>query len=192
MNLIRDGKGRGYVVGVNADNRLLASCVVLSHEFYHSDKDESLYSIQFEHQQTQSGGTEIVGYITNTGDNPLAFGRLWFTTQDSTAVTWKLQVAPTGMSGGADVDPLNMNTGSANTLSGTVKHNNNAASAITVTSVGTNWFTLNQLNRGTYDIDFNGGFLLAKNKTLMVLVAGAVNGAKSRIAFELWVEDGHE
>lgn len=141
---IKDGRGRGYLASVNADNLLGVIAATVSHMAHHSEEDEGAFVIGLHHTTQVADATETVGYITYTGSVALAISHIVFSTEEdgstNTGYTkfgiWR---NPTVASGTARAEQ-NLDFSASSTLSADIYDNADGAVAVTMTggnSIGT-------------------------------------------------------
>lgn len=180
--IIRDGKGRGYLLEIDADNYMRAKCVQIPHLYFHSNHDQDAFSVHFHHEQ-QAATSEIQGYLEYTGDKQLFIERIIVCTEEGAATgigmtTFIVELDGSNFSGGESIDPINMNRKSANTLDVTAIHPNDGA-AITSTA-GAHLYCIRSSGPDTKIMEFADALILGKNDNIVLKVQAATVGTKTR------------
>lgn len=121
---IKDGKGRGYLAGVNADNQLLTRATTIEQRLL-SAIDENYYETTTGEITLSDAVETPIIYIKNNDTNSnkvIVIDRVFWDIFDSTggAGSGKLKyyLNPT-VTGGTDIVPNNTNFGTNKTLTGT-------------------------------------------------------------------------
>ena len=114
--MIRDGKGSGTLVEVNAENQLVTAAITASVEHHVNHAHGKAYNMVFD--VTPTGAGDCFLYIKNTDSLDLIIEGIWIRVASAEQIT--MYLAQTGTpSGGADTPPSNLNAGSANLALGT-------------------------------------------------------------------------
>ena len=123
-DFIKDGKGRGYLAGVNYDNQIVTRATAVAQRL-HSAIDGNYF-------ETTTGVVNLTDaneldllYIKYTGDKALVIDRVFYDTWASTAGVANTGILKyyhtiTSVTGGTDATITNTNFGVTNALSATV------------------------------------------------------------------------
>jgi len=193
MAKIEDGKGRGYIAEVNADNKLVTKSLNIPHLHKQSLDDEDAYMIHMHFAQDTGSAWEGCGYITYTGDKKLVVSKAiacneGVATDDYYGFAFYFN--PTGLANGTDFAPLNMNRTSNRTLSATVKHDNDDTSTpITTSDDGDHSLCFRLRPSSTTNIDYQDAIVLGQNDTFYVKAHAKTAGEKMRITFFVFEVD---
>ena len=141
VDMIKDGKGRGYLAGVNNDNQLMARVTSVPQRLESSVDGNYYEATTGEITITDAVETPMI-YIKNestTHTKMIIIDRVFFDVWESTAGvgggTLEYYKNPT-ISGGTDIVPVNSNFGSGNALIGTFKK----SMTTQVDGGGTHWW----------------------------------------------------
>jgi len=118
---ILDGKGRGYVAGVNEENRLMGEVVSSSVEHHANHHEGMAYNMLFD--TTPTGAGDCFLYIKNTSATDMIIEGLWLMVGSAEQILIKLGDIGTP-SGGSAVTPGNLNAGTNNAAEGTFQAGN--------------------------------------------------------------------
>jgi len=112
--MIRDGKGRSYLVAVNKNNQMQISSVGVTQEHYVNHIFQEAYNILWTITDT-TGSDQIILHIDNLGAKNIIFEGINF--QASANVILYMKFAMIGTpGGGTDAEVINLNSGSGNIL----------------------------------------------------------------------------
>ena len=136
MDTIRDGKGKGYLAAVNFENMLLTRSMTVSHGYHHTIVEESSFMLGFQHIIQETGVDEIIGYFTYTGESTVIISSRGMNTNSAGLSIHAMSFNPTGLSGGEDIAPLNLNLGSKVGIKSITKNTANGTSPISYTDIG--------------------------------------------------------
>ena len=112
---IRDGQGKGFLVGVSSKNRMLTDCITYSAE-HHANHEGNAYNMLFE--ITPTGAGDCFLYLKNSSTTDLIIEGLWLRVASAEQVIMKLGDVGTPL-GGSSVVPANVNAGSNSVALGT-------------------------------------------------------------------------
>ena len=123
---IRDGKGRGYLAGVNSDNQLITRATAVEQRLHSSIDGAYFEATTGEITLTDAVKTPMI-YVKNDNTDQgtvfvidRVFFDVWGTTGGTGNGTLEYYKNPT-ITGGTDIIPVNSNFGSGNTMEGTFK-----------------------------------------------------------------------
>jgi len=177
MSILEDGKGSGKKASVTTDNRLDVTAKTENRIYYHSRDDETAFSVYGKRNFTAANTEENILYLKYTGSNDLHIKSIMFSTNSELAKI-EMFFAATGVSGGAEVIPLNMNRGSANESETECLHGG-------TTLIGTiddaNEFFDIRLSKSSYLMDFHSAIIIPKNKNIFFKGDVAAAGDRIRI-----------
>ena len=137
---IRDGKGKGYLAAVNADNQLITRSTAVEQRLHSSIDGHYFEATTGQIDVTTANETPMI-YIKNQStdsDEVIVIDRVFIDTWDSTGGSGGGTIMyyrnPT-ISGGTDIIPVDSNYGSGNVMVGTFKK-----SMTTLTDGNTWWW----------------------------------------------------
>ena len=172
MEIIKDGKGRGYTVEVNEHNQIKAYSTVQSNLAYVSENHQTAFMVYGKRDFVAANTDEAILFMTYTGSNSLVADRITLTTNSSLAKV-EMYVDSTRNSGGTLRVPLNLNRGSGITSETTVYVGiSGSGGELDITCNDDNEvFDLRLTSSGlpTYTFDFSGGLILEKNNTICLV-----------------------
>lgn len=179
---IRDGLGKGYLAGVNEENRLKVAGVQVSKIHHTNYFHQDAYNMLFDVTPTAAGDCFL--YLRNTSTLPIictGFNILSGTTE---RIAVNLGITGT-VAGGADTPPVNLYAGASNKLSGTYLTGNDitgltggSTAAIYAIEAGTN---------SQFRV-FDADYIIPQNQTLSLC---ATNGAINLVGFvTMWQDHG--
>ena len=137
MESIRDGKGRGYLAGVNDNGFLECRSIEIPQEHYHAEAEANCFVTTFEHVTVSGGVKEIVGYFKYTGANNVVVSRFGYNSNSAGRTAMYIYVAPEGISGGLAKSLYNTNAGSKYNIDATLLHTEDGTEPINYTGLGT-------------------------------------------------------
>jgi len=177
---IKDGKGRGYVVGVTKSNRLEVSSRGNKRIYYASRDSAGAYTVQFHCTQAVGGTGEGIGYIKNIGTDRINIKEIAFSTEEPATQITKFGVwrKPT-VTGGTDRDPVNLNFASNNTPDTTIKEATNSGT-VTITG-GSSLYTIRMEGIGTQVLDLHDAVILGSSDIIGIITNPATTGTKTII-----------
>lgn len=155
--IIEGGKGNGYSVGVNEDNRLLVEAVSSSVEHNANHSKGKAFNLLF--SATPTNSTNPFLYVKNTSEDDMIIAGF---TLHFVASEWlDIKLGDTGTpTGGTTITPANLNSGSGVGADGTFEN----AVAITALSGGTTVQRIYHLtSAGSTDYNFEQDIVLKKN-----------------------------
>lgn len=165
---IKDGTGNGYLAEVDDDNMLSTKCVCIPHLAHHSRTDKKAFTAHMYASMAVADTYEGIGYIEYTGEETIFIGKIIVCTEEVAGLSSvSFYVNPTGLTGGDTLTPINLNFSSRNTISATIKHNNDGT-AISTTSDGTHFACMRGYNSVTKTIDFEDALILSTNDILYI------------------------
>ena len=178
---IRDGKGRGYLAGVNSDNQLITRATTVAQRLA-STIDGNYYEATTG-QITLSDATETgIIYLKNeiTDGRYLVIDRvffdLWASTGGADDIIMKYYKDVT-ITGGTDITPTNTNYASANTATGTFKKS-------LTTFSGTVWYT-GYLSASSSTPVEEGRIVLPANRTHLITVQAGTANSSMKVAINV-------
>lgn len=161
---IQDGKGTGYIAGVDSTNRLQTRTISES-LFQTSTKNGDAFFLGSPPITLTSSGSSAVIFIQNDGDVDLLLQEGIFTSGDASGsslnvftTTWYKN--PTDILG-TTVTPLNQNFGSSLELDAVVKYGSHLAGVSGGTVVAQLLFPIKQFNKLETDLVLTKGSSLA-------------------------------
>ena len=120
-DMIRDGRGRGYLAAVNSDQQLITRAVGVEQRLK-STIDQRYYEATTGQVTLLNANETGIIYIQNTGDEIIVvdhvFYDIWETTGGSNSGILRYYINPT-ITGGTVITPVNTNFGSRKTLEAT-------------------------------------------------------------------------
>ena len=185
---IRDGKGRGYVAGVNDDNELLTSAKTKNVLAVVSARTGKAFTVYGKRNFLAADTNENIFYMKYTGTGQLHIQSITFSSNSSSAKI-EVYVDPTSVSGGASITPLTMNRGSGETSETTCL---TGGSDLTMTTTAANEIFDVRLNKYTYSEDFDGALILSNGDELGILGEVATIGDKIRVMVQYYEDGGLE
>jgi len=117
-DVIKDGKGTGYLAAVNKENQLVVKAVQVSNIHYRSIQGDA-YIIPLHYKQVLGGTAGYAGYVTYTGVRQLVGSQLTISTHEAGLTIVELKSACT-MTGGMAGTAGNLNSSSSKTLPATI------------------------------------------------------------------------
>ena len=190
-DMIRDGKGNGYLAQVDNENRLVTSSIIRTHIHHHSLSHGDAYNVYFRHTQVAAATNEIVGYIQYTGTNFLVIHQTVFSTNSAGETKFEVFGNPTGLSGGVDITPTALRFGSAKTLLVTAKDTNKGVSAITSATEGSEFsdIRIGWNAQATFTYEYHDSIILGKDAIFMILANSASLGDVIRVNTTYYEEE---
>jgi len=136
---IEDGKGRGFSVGVDNENRLLVRNINET-EFEHATRKGNAYNINTLFFEVTSSTEVPLLYFKNNEEQVTTLAAWFFATSGSSSNNGIIKMFPNPSSGtiissGTDVEAVNRLVGSSNTLDADIKK---GGDGFTVTGYGVN------------------------------------------------------
>jgi len=162
--LIDDGKGRGNSAGVSDENMLTTLAITASLEHHTNHTNGRAFNLLFAATPASTGDCFL--YVKNTSDTDLVAEG--FSIKLATSEYIDIKLGDTGTpSGGTDITPANLNSGSGVTATGTFQN----GADITALSGGTTierYYHLNSV--ASLYTNFNQDIVLQKNGVLTMYV----------------------
>ena len=123
-DFIRDGKGRGYLAAVNADNQIVTRATSVAQRL-HSAVDNNYFEATTGVVELTDANELDILYIKYTGSKVLVIDRVFYDTWATTSGTANTGILKyyhtiTSVAGGSAATVTNTNFGSQNSLSATV------------------------------------------------------------------------
>jgi hypothetical protein len=113
---IRDGKGKGYLVGVTDENRLMVGGVTVTKEHHTNYTHEDAYNMLF--NVTPTGADDCFLYMKNLASDPIVLEGFTIQAPTNEIIYCKLNDVGTPV-GGNTIVPANLNSGSGKLANGT-------------------------------------------------------------------------
>ena len=177
MQLIKDGKGRGYVAEVNAENQLAVQAVNIDYGQYISLIKKDVYTTQMAFKQTTGGVGEFAGILTYTGEKAVVLRRLVINTNETGECKLEIFMGTIMTSGGLAVDTTNLNTLSTKILSASLLHQNIGVNPFTPYYEGINIYTAFIIGGGAYNLETDGAFILRPNLPMALKITSDTTNA---------------
>jgi len=177
MSIIEDGLGSGKKASVT-NNRLDTSARTESRIYFASRDEEKAFCVYG--RRNFAAGSQVnenILALTYTGNDKLYIKEIMFSSNSSDAKV-EVYFAATGISGGTEIIPLNMNRSSAITSETTCL---TGEADLTATVTQANEVFDVRLNHSSFLMDFHGGLILPKNKNILFLGSVATAGDKIRV-----------
>ena len=176
---LRDGRGRGYLAAVTAENRLQTNAVVSSAGHHTNLTHGDTYAFNF--SATPTGAGDCFLYLLNSNEKEIIVEgiSIYAATAEKITIYGNQNGTPVG---GAAVTPANMHLGSNNVADGTFQHGND----ITGMSGGTILMTYRIPAGETRVINFESDIIIPNNKNITIY---ATTGG---IALEGFIDFWHE
>jgi len=163
-NLIKDGKGRGYLAEVNSKQRLRTESTNLSNLFTVSLEDESAFALPTGFVPlTTTGSYSAILYANNTATKSMHISTL--TLSSSVITQWQLLVMPTGgtITSGTLLKTVNINLASEREINIDGRLGFDGATATGGVLLGS--FT----TLGTGQLKIDGAMIVPRNKSIVLL-----------------------
>lgn len=119
--MIRDGLGNGYLVQVSEEHKLLTDTISEDVVAHVNQTEKQVYSLIV--SQTPTGANDCFCYVKNTSDTNLIFRSVTLSTASDETIQIKIKDIGTPV-GGATLIPVNRNSGSTLTATGTFQVGN--------------------------------------------------------------------
>jgi hypothetical protein len=184
MGIIEDGKGSGKKAAVTTDNRLDVTAKTEDRIYYSSRDAQKAFSVYGKRNFAAGSTNENVLYVKYTGQTDLHIKEIMFSSNSADAKV-EVYFNPTGVSGGSEIIPLNMNRSSAVT-SETECLNGNTTLTASVTSAN-EMFDV-RLSNSSFVMDFHSAIILPKNSEILIL--GSVENADEKIRVMIYYYEG--
>ena len=120
--MIRDGKGTGYLAGVNGENRMLVEAITQTIEHHANQHDQLAFNLVF--QQTPTGANDCFCYIKNGSSVDMVFEGMWIRVASDETVLVYLRGQEETIAGHSAATPANLYGGSGNIAAGTFRTGN--------------------------------------------------------------------
>lgn len=167
---IRDGKGRGHLMGVGSDNRALINAVTETAE-RHANEEGKAYHMLFD--KTPTGANDCFLYMKNTEIRPIIVEGVWLRVGSAEQVLVKLGDTGT-LINGTTTAPVNINSGTNNTASGTFETGVNITGLSGGVVIEKYWLE----NTETKHFNFEQDVIVEKNGVFtLYAVTGGINVA---------------
>ena len=165
---IKDGQGKGYLLGITSENRMKGDVVIQTLEYHSNVHEATAYHLVFSATPTATGDCFL--YMKNTDDDDLIVESIWFRVASAESVSVKLGDTGTPVSGSA-VTPTNCNAGSANSATGTFQTGSDITGLSSGSVVEKYWLT----STTSVLFNFEQDIILQKNSVLtLYATTGAV------------------
>ena len=201
---IKDGKGRGYLAGVDSANRLLVQSSTQSEIGFHSVKEAKSFGIYARAGAVAANTNEGILFMQNQGTNNIIISQITFsvgypTGTASSSNVWAKYEMFFGTSlatGGSARVPLCLNRGStSNSIAAAYDGDDNSTTMMTVTgNTSANEFLdvrLNTHGTSTFEFDTRDAMVLAPLTTLWIQAEGSDIGTRFRCNV-YYFEETHE
>ncbi len=121
MTVIKDGSGQGYLACITSENRLTTDAIGEDVVAHINEVEEQVYSVVV--SQTPTGAGDCFCYVKNTSSQNLILRSI--TLAATSDETIKVKIKDTGTPvGGTTYTPVNRNSGSTKTATGTFQTGN--------------------------------------------------------------------
>jgi hypothetical protein len=160
-DMIRDGKGTGYLVGVNAENRMMVESVTQTLEHHTNQNEQLAFNLVF--QQTPTGANDCFCYIKNSNNIEIVLEGMWIRVASNEQILVYLEGQEDTIAGHSGATPTNLYSGSGNIASGTFRTGNDITGLINEVLV--NRFYIAGGNESK-SINFEQDIILPKNQII--------------------------
>lgn len=193
MEMLKDGKGRGYTAGINIHNRLLVDAVTRQEISFVSQEHGSAFAAYGKRDFVAADTDEAIFSMVYTGDTRLVIDRIIFSTNSAMA-TIEMYAEHTRTSGGTLRTPVNLNRSDGRTSETTVYIGiSGSGGELTLDYEDDNEILdLKLTSNGlpTYTHDFHNSLVLGKNDN--VAIVGKVSSIGDKIrASVFYFEEEH-
>jgi len=177
---LRDGRGRGYLAGVNSDNQLLTRATTVEQRLI-STIDENYYEVTTGKITLTDAVETFLIYVKNdNNDFNVIFDRVfydvWESTSGSGSGTLRYYRNPT-IVGGTDIVPINTNFGSDKSITITAKKS--------LTSLtGTAWWTA-QISPGSSVVLNEGRVIIPAGNSFAISVAAPASNTSMDVSINI-------
>ena len=177
---IRDGKGRGYLVGVSSDNRALVKAVTETVERYENEEGRA-YHLLF--NQTPTAANDCFCYFKNDSSNDIILEGIWFRVASAEQV--QIKIGDVGVPvGGVDITPVNCNAGSGSTADGTFQAGNDITSLSGGSVIEHYWLT----NTDSKHFNFEQDIIVPENSIMTLWAVTGAIAISGTLVFNHYVE----
>ena len=142
MESIRDGKGRGYLAGVDANGYLATRSVNIPQTHYHAEDEANAFVATFEHLTVEAGVKEVIGVFDYTGKGAVVIARMGFNTNAAGRTAFYLYAGTTTTSGGVELSMNNTNAGSRYSLEASLLYTDHGLYPIHYSDLGAKMWEL--------------------------------------------------
>jgi len=177
--ILEDGKGRGNSASINNANRLSTEAVSSSVEHHVNHANGASYNVIF--SQSPTAADDCIFYMINTSDTDLIIEGLTLGVINATAddsIYFKLGDSGTRNSATA-LTPVNMNTGSGKTASGTFEKGADLDGGAATLTGGIEFERLviaGATDKSSANFNFEQDIIIPKNKTFTIWIGGSATG----------------
>jgi len=177
---IEDGKGQGYSVGVNSENRILTESVSASVEHHTNHHEKQAYNVYFE--QSPTANDDCIFYmVNNSSDADICIEGIWLDISAACDVYFKINDKGTRGSATA-LTPANLNGGSGHTADGTFEKGADLESG--TLSGGTEFQRFSvRAAISTTSYNFEQDLILPKNSTMTIYCSASTATVKGTVIF---------
>lgn len=163
---IEDGKGSGYKVGVNDENRILSDCVTKTAE-HHANGLGNAYHVLF--AKSPTANDDCIFYLVNSHSSlDMVIEGIWLSVDAACDVY--IQLADKGTRNSATtLTPVNCNSGSGNTADGTFEEGvdlDGGTATLTGGSIVEKYIF--KAATATTHFNFEQDIIIPKNETLTI------------------------
>ena len=164
MVIIESGQGKPYYAKVNDENRLEVRAVSESIEHHANVHDSNAFQMVFE--VTPSGSDNVFVYIKNTDQDLNMIFEGVSLHASASAEQVEIFLDDTGTpSGGTDIVPVNVNSGSATIATGVFQQGSNITGLSGGSKIEKIWL---EADKATKHFNFNMDVVLVPNATLVL------------------------
>jgi len=181
---IEDGKGKGYTVGVDDENRLLTNSVSVSkeHNINHSHGDA--YNLLFQVAKVSGGNAQV--YMKNTADDDITVEGVWLRNTTPNQYV-DITLGDTGTAaGGTTATPANLKANSGKSATGTFMYGNRIT-GLTQGTIVERFYLPSGNESNCYN--FEQDLILGKNNTFAIYCSESGNRLDGHVIFNYHTEE---
>ena len=163
---IDDGQGKGNVVGVSSENRLLSECTTSSNEHHINHQYAQAYNVYF--SQSPTANDDCIFYMENSNDIDLCVEGLKLSVTGACEVYCQINDKGTRLSATA-LTPTNLNGGSGNSADGNFEKGADLDGVGSAITGGTEFERIKIIAATpTEGFNFEQDLILPKNSTMTI------------------------
>lgn len=161
-----DGKGRGYLAEVDAENRL-STFSVTEPEDKHINREGKCWSVL--QSTTPVGANDYIFYFKNTGTETIAITDIRCSAASACTLYIEVVSGTPTFAAGADLTPVARNLGSSKTITGTIKEDTNTTG---LTAEGTIFFIECPVANTLYHLSTSSNILVPQGQAIAMYTDG--------------------
>lgn len=159
---LKDGTGRGFLASVNPENQLAVKAINVPNIHYRTVAHGDVYLLNFWAVMAAAETEEYAGWFMYTGSRTCILQKVFVSTQDRDRTVATITAGPI-LSGGATIDPVNLNTTSSKILQCNMYHNNAMSNPFTEVQAGGPLMMLCLEGASTYEMYAMDAFVIQPN-----------------------------